>query len=328
MAPIPVTLAHSPDSDDMVMWWPLIGLDGQQPAIDVGPFRFELVARDVEELNRLVVGERADGDGSRVQPSARPYDVTAISCAAFPAIQDRYAITRCGGSFGEGYGPRVVARSTESGRAGERRADGGSARPVRSVDGLRGACIAVPGVHTTAFMALTLLLGGTKQRPAFEPVEMLFSEIPDAVADGRVDAGLLIHEAQLTFEALGLVEIVNLGRWWAAQTDLPLPLGLNVVRRDLDRRIGTGTVAQLGRVLHQSVGYAIDHPAECRAYLQQNKGNRAEWDDPQLVDRYLAMYVNDMTRDMGKRGVQAIAFLLEHGHRAGLCDAPGPIEPV
>ncbi len=326
----------------MVMWWPLVGLDGRTPAIDIAPFCFELVARDVEELNKLVVGEAAaspalqartdirasvSADASRAG-SARPYDVTAISCAAYPAIRERYVVSRCGGSFGEGYGPRVVARESRNRKMGSgNREDERDARAT-DVDSLRGARIAVPGVNTTAFLTLSLMLGSTRTKPAFEPVEMLFSEIPAAVALGEVDAGLLIHEAQLTFAELGLVEVANLGRWWGTQTDLPLPLGLNVVRRDLDARHGAGTVKRLGEVLSASVRHAVAHPAECRAHLQRHKGSRTEWDDPGLVDRYLAMYVSALTVDMGDRGRLAIEHLLARGYEAGLCAKPGMIEVV
>jgi 1,4-dihydroxy-6-naphthoate synthase len=315
---IPIRLAHSPDSDDLVMWWPLVGLDGSKPAIDVSPFQFELIARDVEELNKLAVG----GESSQ----AERYDATAISCAAYPAIADRYTITRCGGSFGEGYGPRVVAKANSG---------------VRTIENLRGKRVAVPGVNTSAFLTLSLLMldapgsatprsanRATNQGTAFEPVEMLFSEIPGAVARGEVDAGLLIHEAQLTFADMGLVEVGNLGELWAERTDLPLPLGLNVIRRDLDDRFGAGTVTRLGEILLASVRYAVDHPKECRAHLQANKGSRTEWDDPELVDRYLSMYVSALTIDMGDRGLAAIRHLLGQGNAAGLCRDAGMIELV
>jgi 5,8-dihydroxy-2-naphthoate synthase len=299
---VPIRLAHSPDSDDLVMWWPLVGLDGSGAVIDTGGFDFELVARDVEELNKIAVDASAD-----------LYDATAISCGAYPKVCDRYAITRCGGSFGEGYGPRVVVREDAN---------------VRMPMDLRGLRLAVPGVNTSAFLTLSILLGARRGEPAFEPVEMLFSEIPGAVARGEVDAGLLIHEAQLTFEDMGLREVANLGVLWEQETELPLPLGLNVVRRDLDERFGAGTVARVGSVLSASVRYAVDHPGECREHLQANKGDRTEWDDPELVNRYLAMYVSDLTIDMGERGVAAIAYLFGRGAEAGLCVDPGVIEVV
>ncbi len=299
---VPIRLAHSPDSDDLVMWWPLVGLDGSGAEIDTGGLKFELVARDVEELNKIAVDPQTD-----------LYDATAISCGAYPKVCGRYAITRCGGSFGEGYGPRVVVREDAS---------------VRTPMELRGLRVAVPGVNTSAFLTLSILLGAKRDEPAFEPVEMLFSEIPGAVSRGQVDAGLLIHEAQLTFGELGLREVANLGQLWAQETALPLPLGLNVVRRDLDERFGPGTVAKVGAVLSASVRYAVDHPSECREHLQANKGSRTEWDDPELVDRYLAMYVSDLTIDMGERGLAAIGYLFGRGAQAGLCDDPGVIEVV
>lgn len=297
--PITLTLAHSPDSDDLVMWWPLTGLDGRSPAVDVGRFRFELVARDVEELNKIVVG----GDAT--------YDVTAISCAAYPAVADRYAITQCGGSFGEGYGPRVVVREGAK---------------LRSPDDLRGARVAVPGVNTSAFLAMSVMLGASKECRGFEAVEMLFSDIPGAVARGEVDAGVLIHEAQLTFADMGLLELVNLGAWWSTTTDLPLPLGLNVVRRDLDDRFGAGAVREVAAILDASVRHAVAHPAESRAHLRANRGDREEWDDDALLDEYLRMYVSGLTVDMGERGRSAIAELLARGARAGLCAPVGGID--
>jgi len=199
---------------------------------------------------------------------------------------------------------------------------------MRTIEDLRGVRLAVPGLNTSAYLTLSLLLGAARAEPAFQAVEMLFSEIPGAVARGEVDAGLLIHEAQLTFGELGLREVGNLGELWALTTDLPLPLGLNVVRRDLDDRHGAGTVARLGGVLLASVKHAVAHPAECRAHLQANKGGRTEWDDPELVDRYLAMYVSALTVDMGERGLAAIRRLLGRGHEAGLCADAGAIEVV
>ncbi|GJM18986.1 MAG: 1,4-dihydroxy-6-naphtoate synthase [Phycisphaeraceae bacterium] len=296
-------LAHSPDSDDLVMWWPLVGLGGAdgQPSgavVDVGRWRFELVGRDVEELNKLAVG----GDVS--------YDITAISCAAYPAIADRWAITACGGSFGEGYGPRVVVREDA---------------PLRTPEDLRGKTVAVPGVNTSAFLAMSVMLGSTADARGFEVVEMLFSEIPGAVARGEADAGVLIHEAQLTFAELGLRELANLGAWWATTTDLPLPLGLNVVRRDLDERFGPGSVAEVAGILDASVRYSVAHPAESRRHLRANMGDRTEWNDDALLDEYLRMYVSGLTVEMGDRGRAAIAELLGRGARAGLC---APVDAI
>ena len=327
-ATIPIRLAHSPDSDDLVMWWPLVGVSGPGetppgPVIETGGFEFELVARDVEELNKLAVGggERSPRsrsglvEGSESGADARDlYDCTAVSAGAYPAIADRYAITRVGGSFGEGYGPRVVVREDSA---------------VREWGGLRGRRIGVPGENTSAFLAMSLMLGDGEGGRGFEWVEMLFSEIPGAVARGEVDAGLLIHEAQLTYAEMGLREVANLGAWWEAAVGGPLALGLNVVRKGLDEEHGAGTVEALSRVLSASVEHAVNvAPEESRRYLQLNKGDRTEWDDPELVDRYLAMYVSGLTMDMGERGERAIRELLRRGAERGYCAAVEGIEVV
>lgn len=297
---IELNLAHSPDSDDLVMWWPLVGVrnpDGTpiegdlgRPQVETGPFRFNLVARDVEELNKIVVG----------RDDANAYDITAISCAAYPKIADRYAITKAGGSFGENYGPRLVARSDSS---------------LSSIEDLRtqGGIVAIPGVNTSAYMTLRMAAGDVETR------EMLFSEIPAAVARGEVDAGLLIHEAQLTFGELQLREIGDMGRWWNTETGKPLPLGLNVIRRDLNEQFGDGTCEHLARVLNESVRCCVQMGEASRMYLQLNKGDRTEWDDPELVDRYLSMYVSGLTLDMGERGRDAIESFLGRAAEAGLC---------
>ncbi len=301
--PPTIRLAHSPDSDDLVMWWPLTGMkdrDGVpvagplgQPRVDTEGLRFHTVAADVEALNRAVLAEAAG-----TPAAARPdLDVTAVSAAAYPRLAARWRITRCGGSFGEGYGPKVVVRGESS---------------IAAAHDLRGRRIAVPGRNTSAFRTLTLLLGES----AFDPLDMVFSEVPGAVVSGRAEAGLLIHEAQLTFERLGLRAVVDLGRWWTDQTKLPLPLGLNVVRRDLDERFGPGTVERVARVLGRSVRYAVDHAEESRQYLRLHAGeDRPEWRDEALVRRYLEMYVSRMSVDLGDRGVEALQRFLGPGVR-------------
>ncbi len=330
-----LTLAHSPDSDDLVMWWPLTGMRGPdgvavdgplgRPAIETGRFRFETVARDVEELNRLVVREGAAGRGGAGSPTLRgegeskSYDITAISCAAYPFIADRYVITRSGGSFGEGYGPKVVVRGDS---------------PVRTIEDLRAKRIGVPGVRTSAFLTLSLMLwedrrgDATARGRSFEHVEMLFSEIPGAVERGEIDAGLLIHEAQLTFENQGLRAVGDVGVWWEQQTGMPLPLGLNVIRRDLDERFGEGTVAEVAAMLSASIRHAVKHADESHRFLMLNAGDRTEWEDRALVDKYLSMYVSGLTLDMGERGERAIRELLSRGAAAGLAPECGRVELV
>lgn len=306
-------LAHSPDSDDLVMWWPLTGMRDPQgkpvggelgtPRIDTEGLTFELIGEDVEALNGKV----------RTSDTDAGLDITAISAATYPLIADRWAITRCGGSFGDGYGPRVVVP------AGSGITDPGQ---------LRGKRIAVPGLGTSAFLTLSMLLGSTKDTPAFEPVPMLFSDVPHAALDGRADAGLLIHEAQLTFESMGLRRVVDLGQWWMGTQDLPLPLGLNVVRRDLDDRFGAGTVEKVGRVLIRSVLYAVEHAEQSREYLLLHSEDRPEWRDPELVKKYLSMYVSKMSLDMGSRGVEALDAFLRFGAGTGLVPHTPPIVAV
>jgi len=293
-------LAHSPDSDDLVMWWPLVGMrspegdlvegDMGSPKIDLEGTAFELIAEDVESLNTRV--SYAD--------HSSPFDITAISAAAYPAVSDRWVITRCGGSFGAGYGPKVVVRSDAA---------------ITGAEQLRGTTIAVPGRKTSAFTTLAMMLGGTD---VFAPREMPFDQVADAVMSRSCDAGLLIHEAQLMVESIGLREIADLGAWWTQRTALPLPLGLNVVRRDLDERFGEGTIERVSRVLARSVAYAIEHADESRQYLLMHAGDRPEWRDDMLVRRYLEMYVSRMSLDMGDIGSEALGRFLGEAAQQGL----------
>jgi len=309
--PAEIRLAHSPDSDDMVMWWPLTGQrsPGGEPvpgplgqaAIDTGRFRFTLAAADVEDLNQ------------RATKGDEGVDVTAISAASYPGCRDRWVITRTGGSFGEGYGPRVVVRSDSS---------------IASAEQLAGCTIAVPGLGTTAFLTLSLLLGSSEHAPAFEPVPMRFDAVQQAVLGGDADAGLLIHEAQLTHEDAGLRKVVDLGAWWGMETGQPLPLGLNVARADLDERFGAGTLVALSGVLHASVRHALDNPSDSRAYLRLHQGDRTEWSDTDLVDRYLSMYVSELTLDMGEIGIAALQSLYHRGAEAGLIERPPSVMVV
>jgi len=278
----------------MVMFWPLVGLDGAGPAIHTEGFEFDLVADDVEALNKRAVAAARHG----ADPS-EAYDITAISAHAYPHCASLYAITACGGSFGEGYGPKLVAR-----------ADG-----PRDAASLRGATIAVPGVNTTAALLLALMLGPG----SFVAREMLFSEVPEAIARGEVEAGVLIHEAQLMLDRHDLVPIADLGVWWGEETGLPLPLGLNVIRRDLESHVRPGAGAQLEGVLRRSIEHARSHGSESAAFLKARATDRPEWSDPALVERYLSMYVSDLTVDMGSRGRRALEQLFLKAAEAGLC---------
>lgn len=286
-----LTLAHSADADDVFMWWPITGkIDPanpgrvvEPPAIDTGRFSYRALPEDIQALNRRAI-ERGD------------LDITAVSFFAYPAIRARYAVTSCGSSFGDGYGPKVVGRPGVDGAALRR----------------RGVRIAVPGRNTSAFCALTALLGAGR----FEAIETPFDRVVEAVTDGRADAGVVIHEAQLTFGGAGLALIEDLGAWWKGSTGLPMPLGANAVRLDLEDRFGAGTLEGIAATLRNSIEHAVSHAAEGRAYAM---GFSPLKTDAELA-RYIGMYVNRWTVDCRPDGVRAVERLLAAGHAAGLCD--------
>lgn len=324
-----LTLAHSPDSDDLVMWWPLTGLTGPDgepiegdgtPAIDGGGFTFACIAQDVEALNKRAIAAASLAARTGCIPEAA-YDITAISCCTYPQIKNAYQITASGGSFGEGYGPKVVVQASRRDEADAwlKQETGRGRRPWR---------VAVPGVNTTAFLTLSLMLGATADMPAFDVIELPFEAVAEAVTSGRADAGLLIHEAQLTFEAMGLAAVGDVGAWWHSETGGPLPLGLNVIRRDLDERFGGGTCEKVAGVLAASIRHCVERGEQSRRYLIAHSDDRPEWRDAALVDKYLAMYVSGRTLDMGEAGRGAIAELLGRGCAAGLCPEPGVIDAI
>lgn len=270
-----ITIAHSPDSDDAFMHYALA-----EHKIDAQGFEFGHVLQDIQTLN-----ERAR-EGA--------YEVTAISTHAFAYVSDKYLLLPHGASMGEGagedgYGPMIVAR-----------------QPF-SHEEIQGRTVAVPGLMTSAYLALKLWC------PGIETVVMPFDEILPAVAEGRVEAGLLIHEGQLTFGDFGLHEIVNLARWWAQDTGgLPLPLGSNAIRRDL----GPDVVAKVSRILRDSIAYALDHRDEALTYALQFARGMEE--KRHLADRFVGMYVNARTLDYGEDGRQAVEEFLGRAVRAGL----------
>ena len=228
--------------------------------------------QDIESLNqRALRGE---------------LEVTAVSIHAYAYLADRYALLPHGSSMGDGYGPRLVARAPTS------------------RDALRGSRIAIPGPMTTAYLALRLYL------PEFEAVPVPFDQIEEAVMDGKVDAGLLIHEGQLTFADQGLHMIVDLGEWWFGQTGLPLPLGGNVIRKDL----GADLVRKISRHLRASIAYALAHRSDALDHAMQY----ARGLDRSKADAFVGMYVNDWTLDYGVRGRQAVVELLDRGVEAGI----------
>jgi 1,4-dihydroxy-6-naphthoate synthase len=255
-----VRVGHSPDPDDAFMYWALT-----TDLVDTRGFRFEQVLADIQTLNHWARAARLE--------------VTAISLAAYPFVQQDYALLPHGASIGSGYGPIVVAREP------------------RTLEELQGLEIVVPGALTTAYLVLRLALGEVAFR------ELPFEQIPDEVASGRADAGLLIHEGQLTFSEMGLAKALDLGEWWLLETGLPLPLGVNVARRDLER------LPDLSAVLHEAIACGLDHRDEALEYaLEFGRGI-----DAAVADRFVSMYVNDLTKDYGEEGRTAVAELLRRG---------------
>jgi 5,8-dihydroxy-2-naphthoate synthase len=274
---VQIRLGHSPDPDDAFMFWGLT-----TDLVDTRGFEFEQVLQDIQTLNAWALEGRLE--------------VTAVSLATYPLVQDTYAILPHGASIGSGYGPVVVARE-----------------PMR-IDELREREIVVPGSLTTAFLTLRLVLGEFRYR------ELPFEKIIDEVVSGRAEAGLLIHEGQLTFEDHGLYRVVDLGKWWLLETGLPLPLGINVARRDL----GDQRLADLSDVLAEAIQCGLDHRAEALEYaLQFGRGI-----DAAIADRFVSMYVNELTQDYGNEGRQAVRELLRRGERIGAWPAPVRVDFV
>src|SRR5579864_6683237 len=241
--------------------------------IDTGRFHFRHELQDIETLNdRAMRGE---------------LEVSAVSLHAYAYLQEKYALLPSGCSMGDKYGPMVVARRK------------------LNLDELKNITIAVPGRRTTAFLALRLLL------PESFPSEVIpFDQIIPAVANGKFEAGLIIHEGQLTFQNQGLQLVADLGVWWQEKTGLPLPLGGNVVRRDL----GPQTIRDVSRLIRESIQYALAHRDDALKYALQYARDM----DVSLADRFVGMYVNEWTLDYGPRGRQAVQRLLEEGHKAGI----------
>ena len=272
-----IRVGHSPDPDDAFMYWALT-----TNLVDTRGHEFEQVLSDIQTLNQWARAARLE--------------VTAISLAAYPFVQEDYILLPHGASIGSGYGPVVVARE------------------IVSLEQLVDREIVVPGTMTTSYLALRLVLGDFRHR------ELGFDEIPDEVASGRADAGLLIHEGQLTFEDYGLVKVLDLGEWWLLETGLPLPLGVNVARRDL----GDGVLGDVSEVLREAIQCGLDNRAEALEYaLQFGRGI-----DAAVADRFVSMYVNELTQDYGDEGRKAVTELLRRGEALGAFPAPVQIDFV
>ncbi|CAG0970240.1 1,4-dihydroxy-6-naphthoate synthase [Anaerolineae bacterium] len=272
-----IHVGHSPDSDDAFMFYALA-----EGLIDTGDLAYSHELQDIETLNRRALrGE---------------LEVTAVSIHAYAYLSDRYALLPSGSSMGDRYGPRLVAT-----------------RPGTLADAA-GRRIAVPGLLTTAYLALKLAV------PEFEAVVVPFDQIEESVASGQVDFGLLIHEGQLTYGETGLSLIADLGEWWFQKKGLPLPLGGNVVRKDL----GPDLMARISRHLRASIDYALDHRERALDHAMQYARGLARQD----ADTFVGMYVNDWTRDYGERGRLAVRELLAEGVKAGIITQPVTVEFV
>jgi 1,4-dihydroxy-6-naphthoate synthase len=268
-----IRVGHSPDPDDAFMFYALAN-----DQLDTGDYEFTHELVDIETLNRRAF--EAD------------LELTAVSIHAYAFLHDKYILCTCGASMGDGYGPMVVAQ-----------------KPM-TTDQLRSCRIAVPGKLTSAYLALRLYLEAD-----FDCVEVPFDQIIPAVVAGEyegqpIDAGLIIHEGQLTYGEQKLQLIVDLGKWWKDRTGLPLPLGANVVRKNL----GTETAREVQRLLKASIEYGLEHRANALQYAQ--KYGR-DLNDEQ-ADRFVGMYVNDWTLDFGPRGREAVTQFLAEGHKAGV----------
>jgi 1,4-dihydroxy-6-naphthoate synthase len=249
--------------------------------VETDDFRFEHVLRDIQTLNTWALEGRLE--------------VTAISLHTYPFVQDRYVLLPHGASMGSGYGPVLVARR------------------ALGLDELRQVEIAVPGRMTTAFLVLGMALGSFRSR------DVPFDRILDEVSEGRAEAGLVIHEGQLTYEAQGLTKCLDLGEWWLLETGLPLPLGVNVARRDLGDRLPA-----LSGVLRASIEAGLANREEAMRYaLRFGRGL-----DPALADRFVGMYVNELTCDYGEEGRQAVEELLGRAEAAGAFHEPVRVEFV
>lgn len=287
---IQIHVGHSPDPDDAFMFHALAN-----DKIETGDYQFHHELQDIETLNRRAFSAELE--------------LTAVSLHGYAYLTDSYALCACGASMGDNYGPMVVTRE-----------------PM-SIEDLKGKKIAVPGTLTTAFLGLNLCLGGKPKTSTKESHKAgdagtftyevhEFDEILNVVERGEADAGLIIHEGQLTYGDQGLHLVVDLGKWWMELTGLPLPLGANAIRKDM----GIEQMNEVTRLLKESIQYGLDHRTEALAHALKYGRNL----DHAKADEFVGMYVNDWTIDFGDRGREAVALLLQKGHEAGII--PNPVE--
>ncbi len=291
-SPVQIRVGHSPDPDDAFMFHALAN-----DKMATGPYQFSHELQDIETLNRRAFSGELE--------------LTAVSLHGYAYLTETYALCACGASMGDNYGPMVVTREPGT------------------IEDLKGKTIAVPGTLTTAFLALNLCLGGKPEispreshtegdAGTFRYVVYPFDEILNVVERGEADAGLIIHEGQLTYMTQGLHLVVDLGKWWMEKTGLPLPLGGNAVRKDL----GAEGMREVTRLLRESIEYGLGHRREALQHALQYGRDL----DHQKADEFVGMYVNDWTRDFGDRGREAVRRLLDEGYKAGLIPNPVHLE--
>jgi 5,8-dihydroxy-2-naphthoate synthase len=281
------TLGHSPDPDDAFMFYGVA-----ENKIDLRGYTFDQRLEDIQTLNERCLREELD--------------ISAVSIHAYAYLSDKYALLPCGASMGDGYGPLVIGPS--------RRPDDTPKSDAGPGEWLRSRKIAVPGTMTSAYLALQLFLG------KFEHVVVPFDQIFDAVAAGRADAGLIIHEGQLTYQRAGFDKIVDLGEWWQQQTGLPLPLGGNVVRKG----IAPAVRSDIAHILRESIDYGLAHRPQAVAHSMPYARDM----ESDLADKFIGMYVNDFTRDYGETGRAAIHEFLGRARKAGYLEKEPELEFV
>lgn len=267
-----IRLAYSPDSDDLFMFWAIL-----EKKIDTEDFDFTWESSDTESLNESAL-------------NTEQFDVTAISIHNYAYVADRFLLLPHGGSIGNNYGPVLVAKDDIP------------------LDQLSDKKIAVPGVKTTAYLILKMICKTFKEEVV--PIQP-FSKVFDEIDAGAVDAGLVIHEGRLNYEERGLKKIVDIGEWWYQQFKLPLPLGGNVIRKEL----GLKTISRVSKILKESIRYALDHKDEAIDYLIKNDPRKETFlKDKELLSRYLDMYANEQTYDYGEEGRKSVQLLLDEGY--------------
>lgn len=323
--PNTLTIAHSPDPDDAFMWWPL-GTNGIQGApvdtpmvpasLDTAPYTFVPIAEDIQALNQRAL-------------TLRDHHITALSVFALGHVLDTYAMTTCGASFGINYGPKILVTEEYAKRHSLL-----SASPEAKEKHLRklvkdGKHIAIPGTETSAYLVLRLVLESVLPPSNEDKADtrfpaMRFDRVIPALLDGKVDAALVIHEAQVTYQDQGLHLLLDLGQWWGSYTGgLPMPLGANAIKRDLE------DPTRVTQLLHESIDYALAHREQSVDYAMHfARANAAEPPPRDLVDHFIELYVNDLTIDLPTNAQEAVALMVYHGRRLGLLPDTGDLEVV